>query len=642
MFKNLRDAVISFVTIFVIYGFITSYYLASLGFTYGMSLAYYIFYSLIIYASLGVLTGIIIGFFIQVHRKFTNTKINSSLLNLSFYTVTAVSFFYFIHFSLKLIFGYIVIHTDSFFLKFLAVIIAIGIYTIGLILFYKFIANRKKHISTFLITTLIVLFVVSFSLYSHLGLRTSTMDNKASHVNNVFIISIDTLRPDFLHCYGNDWVRTPTIDSIAKDGILFKNTYASAPYTWPSLSSFLTGKFTINHGVRKNGWRLDTKYLTLTELFKSAGFNTTGVDDLSFRKMGFNQGFDRLLSDNLGILDHQPFRRILFFLPKFSYWFAFHKGYLTTSLRKTLVTYRWLKNINKLNNNFFWFHYYHDSPHSPYTSPEPYFSMYLDPQNNSDFDGSQDFLYRCNKGTQIATKEDISKMKALYAGEITWCDYQIRILIEQLKKMNLYDKSTIVIFSDHGQQFGRRNYFQHGCFIFNETIKIPLIIKPPNDKNFKRNTIIDQPVSIVDIFPTLAELYDIDYSGIKIDGTSLINFLKNGFDQNYCFWNYAETLKYDKAMKPIKEKNKESRVGFSIVNEKWKSILVPELNEYHLYLRSDENEINHIDNPDQIKILANQAVKYFNFKKITDLLKVKDYKTSKKIEEWLEALGYIK
>ncbi len=275
---------------------------------------------------------------------------------------------------------------------------------------------------------------------------------RQSAIRNVILISIDTLRADHLSSYGFKHLTTPHIDAVAREGVLFRNVYSPVPVTLPAHSSMLSGTFPPSHGVRDNlQKRLPDSTLTLAELLKSRGFITAAVVS-SFvldRRFSLNQGFDSYddrfqAVHKIGDLNER-------------------KGDETTR-----VTTQWLTAHGR--EPFFLFVHYYD-PHDPYEPPEPFASRWADDP---------------------------------YSGEVAFADHCVGEVLEKLKELGLYDSTLIVITGDHGEMLGEHGELNHGFFIYESALKVPLIFRVPGQKAAARQ--VDQPVGLIDIMPTIAGL----------------------------------------------------------------------------------------------------------------------------------------
>lgn len=271
-------------------------------------------------------------------------------------------------------------------------------------------------------------------------------------IRSVILISIDTLRADHLSSYGFPRPTTPNIDAVAREGVLFRNAYSPVPVTLPAHSSMFSGTFPPAHGVRDNlHQRLPDSTFTLAELLKSRGLATAAVVS-SFvldRRFNINQGFD----------SYDDRFQAVHMVGDFSE----RKGDETTR-----VATQWLATHGR--EPFFLFVHYYD-PHDPYEPPEPFASTWADDP---------------------------------YSGEVAFADHGVGGVLEKLREMGLYDSTLIVITGDHGEMLGEHGEANHGFFIYESALKVPLIFRVPGGKAMGRQ--VDQPVGLIDIMPTIAGL----------------------------------------------------------------------------------------------------------------------------------------
>jgi arylsulfatase A-like enzyme/Flp pilus assembly protein TadD len=274
----------------------------------------------------------------------------------------------------------------------------------------------------------------------------------------VVLISIDTLRADHLPSYGYEQVETPALEALRRDGILFERAYAVTPLTLPSHSSLLTGVLPAVHGVRDNvGYRLDAAKIGkgelpfLPEILKQAGY-ATGAAVSAYvlqGKTGIATGFD-------------------FYQDGIEFRTGTGLGGLQRPGSETLAIARpWLESV-KDKPFFFFFHIY--EPHTPYTPPEPFDSRY-------------------------ASK---------YDGEIAAADAIVGELIAELKRLEVYDKALIVLLSDHGEGLGDHGEDEHGVFLYDEAIHVPLLVRLPGAQRAGATTA--RPVQLLDVAPTVLGL----------------------------------------------------------------------------------------------------------------------------------------
>ena len=275
---------------------------------------------------------------------------------------------------------------------------------------------------------------------------------------NVLLIGVDTLRADHVECYGSKDVRTPHMNRLAKDGVLFRNAVVQVPLTLPSFCSIMTGTYPMYHGVRDFSYgSLRQDKTTLAELLKGRGYATgafIGAFVLDAR-FGLDQGFD-----------HYDGR---FNLKKYE---GVDPG--TIQRRGDGVASRAIEWIgqNRDQQFFAWIHLY--DPHHPYTPPEPYRSRYANP----------------------------------YAGEIAYTDSLVGRILAFLDENDLYDNTLIVFTSDHGESLGEHQEQNHGFFIYDTTLKVPLVMKLPRTR--ARAQVVETQVRSIDILPTVLQYLRLD------------------------------------------------------------------------------------------------------------------------------------
>jgi len=287
--------------------------------------------------------------------------------------------------------------------------------------------------------------------------------------HNIILISLDTTRADHLSCYGYSYKTSPHIDAIAADSVMFKNTISQAPLTFPSHSSVFTGILPGRLGIKDNGgYYLNKSFTTLAEVVQNNMYATAGIIGafVLHSKWGISQGFQ-------------------FYDDKVEY--ETYKAFSLISIERpanvvTMNAIKWLKE-RPHDKSFFLFVHFFD-PHSPY-SPHP---------------------------------EIKAQYPLLYDGEIAFMDQHIGVLMEFLKENNLYDSSLIVVFGDHGEGLGEHGEQAHGMFLYDATLKVPLIMKLPGGIN--KGSRITRQVRLIDVMPTVLDLVNLKLHD-RIDGVSL-------------------------------------------------------------------------------------------------------------------------
>jgi choline-sulfatase len=297
---------------------------------------------------------------------------------------------------------------------------------------------------------------------------------KKSSQPDVFLITIDTLRADHVHCYGYENIQTPTLDGLAKDGIRFSQAFTPSPITNTSHTSILTGLLPSSHGVTDFAVPLAPSHPTLAELVKEKGYHTAAfigavILDSKTLAPGLDRGFD--FYDNFP--EHSQTK---------SRWGRVERRGADVVQHAEM----WMT-AHPAGAHFVWIHLY--DPHDPYEPPPPYSQTYKD---------------------------------RLYDGEIAYADSALGGFIGYLKKTGRYDNALIVVVGDHGEGLGEHHEDTHGIFLYDSTTHVPLILKMPAKVAAQGH--LDQvakaQVRTTDILPTV-----VDWLGIpppaRLDGASL-------------------------------------------------------------------------------------------------------------------------
>jgi choline-sulfatase len=289
---------------------------------------------------------------------------------------------------------------------------------------------------------------------------------------NVVVITIDTLRPDHLGCYGYKQIHTPHIDGLAAESARFLRAYTPVPVTLPAHTAIFTGTYPTLSGMHDfSGNKLNPSQPTLATVLKQRGYVTGAVVGSAVldSRFGLNQGFDFYY-------DHFDFNR----LQESNLEEMERPGNVVADLALD-----WLGK-NYRNKFFLWVHLY--DPHFPYRPPAPFSEQYKD---------------------------------RLYDGEIAFADAQVGRLIAFLKAKDLYRNTLIVLSGDHGESLGEHGEKTHGFFIYNATLHVPLLIHLPEERTGKT---ISELVSLTDLMPTILAALKEDVPA-QVQGRSLLALL---------------------------------------------------------------------------------------------------------------------
>ena len=349
---------------------------------------------------------------------------------------------------------------------------------------------------------------------------------------SVVLITLDTTRADHLSCYSPRGARTPHLDALARRGVRFSHATAQVPLTLPSHACIMTGAYPEVHGLRDmGGFVLAKSNPTIATITQSAGFATAAfVGSLVLgKRLGFANGFETYDDDMPGQGAEGQLPGIF------------------PERRAQAVSDRaiaWLRKNGGKKRFFLWVHYY--DPHAPYDPPEPYRNRYS---------------------------------KDLYSGEIAYMDEQVGRLLDAIQQMSLRSRTLVVAIGDHGESLGEHGEMNHGVFLYDSTLHVPLIVAGPGVPAGK---VIDEQVRSIDVMPTILGFLRLA-PGTRAQGTSLWPLIQRG-SRVASDYAYLETL-YPRTY-----------LGWSelrgVRTDKWAFILAPRPELYDL--QSDPAEVHNI------------------------------------------------
>ena len=338
--------------------------------------------------------------------------------------------------------------------KIMGILLLLIIITVVIVLLFKPVLKKEDHVKVF----------ESFQ---------SLMKPIEISRLNIILFTIDTLRADHLECYGYEGVKTPNINQLAKEGILFEHNIVQAPLTLPSHSSILTGTYPLYHGIRDNGgFYLDESHITLAESLKNLGYSTSAfvAAFVLDSRWGLDQGFDYYY-DNFDLTKYK----------KVSLDAVQRRGDEVLA-----EAYKWIAN-NSHEKLFTWIHLY--DPHTPYEPPEPYKTQYGE------------------------------RRYGLYDGEIAYVDQLMGEFRHFMEERKLLEKTLIIFTSDHGESLGEHKESAHGFFIYDSDVRVPLIIRFPGGK--LAGKVIAHQVRSIDIMPTTMNFLG-EKAPISVQGESVL------------------------------------------------------------------------------------------------------------------------
>ena len=394
-------------------------------------------------------------------------------------------------------------------------------------------------------------------------------------IKNVIMIVLDTLQFNYLGCYGNDWIKTPNMDRLAGEGVLFENAYTEGSPTIPTRRAMLTGRYTLPF----KGWGpLDPGDTTVADICmanqcRSALYYDTAP--MHMYKYGYQRGFDEVVfrrgqeldlgfyrKDNLYHLKtgdfHKPYflkdesgnpiknadgglvesefsilayQELKSYLPRRQYWVD-DDWQMIAKLVKRSIEY--FERYDPYKAFLFWFD--SSDPHEPWDPPSVY-----DPDMKCPYDPDYEDkdiilpIMGSTENEEIYTEEELHHIRMLYAEKITTCDKWVGKLLDYIKSRGLFDNTMIILTSDHGQPLGN-DHHGHGImrkcrpWPYEELVHIPFIIRAPGIETGQR---IKPFVSTVDMAPTMMDWMDIN-DPIRMEdmqGESLLPLMRGEVDK---------------------------------------------------------------------------------------------------------------
>ena len=368
-------------------------------------------------------------------------------------------------------------------------------------------------------------------------------------MKNLLLISLDTVRADVAYS-GN----FQTIASLRRQGVTFLNTISSSPFTTASHATVFTGVHPPRHHIRHLfKEQLNPKTKTLAQILKKAGYKTGAIVSCPGMNKwyGFSRGFD-VYDDEIPRLADGSDPLLTVDVKK--------RG---AALKRANVVveraYNWLKRTKA--RPFFLFVHFFDA-HWPYEAPEKYGG------NNP------------------------------YEEEVAYSDHYLGLFLKRIQKEGYLDNTTIVVFSDHGEdlegwypndkggkKLGHPEELGHGCLLYDQTQKVVLIMK---DTQFLKNKNIEQQVRLVDLLPTLMDLLNMKTSIHPLDGISLVPIVR--YKKDFQLSAYSETFYPEEQARMGKYKNAKNKIAFRYANKN-KSIFQLKSDIVEIYdLENDPNE----------------------------------------------------
>jgi len=429
---------------------------------------------------------------------------------------------------------------------------------------------------------------------------------------NVLLIVVDTLRSDRCSCYGYERPTTPFLDNLASQGVRFDSTYCPMPTTGPAHSTLFTSQYPIVHGVTKNGFTLPGNVTTLAESFQNRGYETAAfVSSFAVNhKFGYSQGFGIYDDDFRGA--NSSFRAKGIHQPG-------DQGYFDRRANETTdKALAWLRGRESDRPFFLWLHYF--DPHYPYDPPA---------------------LFREEVAAQGPPYKGHPKKRSIdqsYDGEVLFTDREIERFIRTMDRLHPAEETLVVLTSDHGEGLLEHAWLEHGFYLFEEAMRIPLIMRYPG--RIPAGKVVGGNVELMDVAPTILELTGAEDPIPRSQGRSLTSLIDGKGMARREREIFLQRRFYESdtvSGKPVKGEK------YAVISGKWKYIEARDEGTQELFdMEQDPREKKNLaaDFPEKVGELS--AVLQKIVRNLSDQASSANQSVSDEDAERLRSIGYSK
>lgn len=335
---------------------------------------------------------------------------------------------------------------------------------------------------------------VAACLWGTLGLACREPIPDPQALEGLLLVTVDTLRADHLGPYGGP-DPTPAFAALAAEGVLVEAAYSPTPSTGPAHASLFTGLHPWHHGVLENAAPVPEELVPLAARLGAAGFRTAGFVS-SFildQRFGFDRGFETYWFEPTETKLWRGKRRRRFF---------------ARATATTDAALAWLDE-QRGQRFFLWVHYF--DPHQPYAPPE---GFELAPGVPVDLEG--------RRPPPAVGRARLGELIRAYRGEVRYTDAELGRLLDALREDGRLDRIALVVTADHGEAFGDHGQLGHGVSLYEELVRVPLLVRGPGIPAGRR---LHGPVQLEDLMPTLLEWLGQPVPP-DLDGVSLLGWLR--------------------------------------------------------------------------------------------------------------------
>ena len=343
----------------------------------------------------------------------------------------------------------------------------------------------------------------------------------------VILYIVDSLRADFLSCYGSSQETSPNIDALARESVLFSNAFAQSTWTRAVGASLLSSLYPSVNGVRTHEDFVPPYVPTLPEVLKKKGFYTVALSAMGniSHHFGFGRGFDRFVELYKEPRVREKRRRVPVKGTGWETHFHVDTDDVPIATSEDINDYIFGLSNQMRQEDVFIFVWSIDT-HAPYFHRDPELRRFAPP----------DHYVSCEDVATMADEEELDLSRAIYRDMIYYNDHHIGVLVKNLKEMGLFEEAFWIVTGDHGEAFGEHGVTSHGKVPHDEQIRVPLIMKFP----FSRFTgEVSSIVQHIDIVPTVLDWLKIPKDTMLIQGRSILPTVRDHLKVNeYAFTEY--------------------------------------------------------------------------------------------------------
>ena len=402
---------------------------------------------------------------------------------------------------------------------------------------------------------------------------------------NVVIFLIDTLRADRIGAYGYSKPTSPSIDSLVADGVLFEDASAPAPWTLPSVMSLFLSTLSCEHNVLIDGDKLAASARTLPMRLQTAGYKTASffANPYAGTLSGLERGYDVARAMDRQVDDQ--------------------------------IVKDWLGTFDAAPAEPFFLYIHNTEPHNPYRADPAFVERFGEAPRETRQDVEKTYrLYRRltridydekrargtvdNAGKQEELVRRLSalgpQIDVLYDATVAEADDRLGGIVSALEDAGVWDNTLFIVLADHGEELGEHGSWQHDQSVYQELIRVPLVIRFP--RNQFAGTRVSQPVTLLDVAPTIVDYLGATELAAGFRGRSLLPLIQEkpegGADES----SMRVTAVRDNRKKYYRP-HKENRGDLNVVIRQggWKGVWNAEIESFELYdLERDPGEIENV------------------------------------------------